>query len=232
MPWKTKFTEQQVACALKQADTGSRVDEVCRKMGVSEATFYNWKKKYGGFGVSELQRLRQLEDENNRLKQIVADITLHKQMLEDTLKKSLIVRQLKQLAERLMDQYCVALRRACRTVELHWVGPGYYKPHQREDLPVRQRIEEIAATRVRYGMWRIYILLRREGFKDNHKRVYRVYKEEGLNPEEAKGHVATRQQLISLSVLKTTVYTSAGAWILCNTICLMDESSVAQSYSG
>jgi putative transposase len=57
----------------------------------------------------------------------------------------------------------------------------YYKPRRREDRPVRQRIKEIAATRVRYGMWRIYILLRREGFKDNHKRVHRIYKEEGLN---------------------------------------------------
>ena len=86
---KTKYTEQQIAFALKQAETGTSVSEVCRKMGISEATFYNWKKKYGGLGVSELRRLRQLEDENNRLKQIVADLTLDKQMLQDVLKKNL-----------------------------------------------------------------------------------------------------------------------------------------------
>ena len=80
---KSKFTEQQIAFALKQADTGTRVDEVCRKMGVSEATFYNWKKKYGGLGVHELRRLRQLEDENNRLKQIVADLLLDNKILKD-----------------------------------------------------------------------------------------------------------------------------------------------------
>jgi len=85
---KTKFTEQQIAFALKQAETGTRVDEVCRKMGIAEATFYNWKKKYGGLGVNELRRLRQLEDENSRLKQIVADLTLDKQMLQDVLKKN------------------------------------------------------------------------------------------------------------------------------------------------
>lgn len=85
---KSTFTEQQIAFALKQAETGTRVDEVCRKMGISEATFYNWKKKYGGLGMSELRRLRQLEDENNRLKQIVADLTLDKQMLQDVLKKN------------------------------------------------------------------------------------------------------------------------------------------------
>jgi putative transposase len=84
---KTKFTEAQIAFALKQANTGTRVDEVCRKMGISEATFYNGKKKYGGLGVSELKRMRQLEEENHRLKQIVADLTLDKQMLKDVLKK-------------------------------------------------------------------------------------------------------------------------------------------------
>ncbi|QMV67958.1 transposase [Sphingobacterium paramultivorum] len=59
---KSKFTESQIAFAIKQSETGTRVEEVCRKMGISEATFYNWKKKYGGLGVSELRKLRQLED--------------------------------------------------------------------------------------------------------------------------------------------------------------------------
>jgi len=86
---KTKFTEQQIVFALKQAETGTRVDEVCRKMGISEATFYNWKKKYGGLGVSELRELKQLKEENARLKQIVADLSLDKQMLQDVLKKNL-----------------------------------------------------------------------------------------------------------------------------------------------
>jgi len=86
---KTKFTEQQIIFALKQDETGVTVAEVCRKMGISEATFYNWKKKFGGLGVSELRRLRQLEEENYKLKQIVADLSLDKQMLQDVLKKKL-----------------------------------------------------------------------------------------------------------------------------------------------
>lgn len=84
---RSKFTEQQIIFALKQAETGVSVAEVCRKLGVSEATFYNWKKKYDGLGAAELRRLRQLEEENSRLKQIVADLTLDKQMLQDVLKK-------------------------------------------------------------------------------------------------------------------------------------------------
>ena len=86
---RSKFTEQQIAFALRQAETGTRVAEVCRKMGISDATFYNWKKKYGGLGVPELRRLRQLEEENRRLKRMVADLSLDKQMLQDVLSKKL-----------------------------------------------------------------------------------------------------------------------------------------------
>lgn len=85
----TKFTEEQIAFALRQGETGTRVAEICRKMGVSEATYYVWKKKYGGLGVGELRRLRQLEEENRRLKQLVADLSLDKQMLQDVLSKKL-----------------------------------------------------------------------------------------------------------------------------------------------
>ena len=84
---KTKYTDEQIAFALRQAETGTRVVEVCRKMGISEATFYNWKKKYGGLGVSELRRLKQLEEENRQLKRMVADLSLDKQMLQDVLSK-------------------------------------------------------------------------------------------------------------------------------------------------
>lgn len=72
---RSKFTESQIVFAIKQAETGTRVAEVCRKMGISEATFYNWKKKYGGLGVSELRRLKNLEEENSQLKKLVADLS-------------------------------------------------------------------------------------------------------------------------------------------------------------
>ncbi len=86
---KSKFTEAQIAFALKQSETGTRVEEICRKMGISQATFFNWKKKYGGLGVSELRRLRQLEEENHQLKKLVADLSLDKQMLQEVIKKKL-----------------------------------------------------------------------------------------------------------------------------------------------
>jgi putative transposase len=86
---KSKFTEAQIVFALKQNETGVSVEEVCRKLGITQATFYNWKKKFGGLGVSELRKLRQLEEENYQLKKLVADLSLDKQMLQDVLKKKL-----------------------------------------------------------------------------------------------------------------------------------------------
>ncbi len=86
---KSKYTEEQIAFALRQAESGTVVGEVCRKMGISEATFYNWKKKYGGLGVTELRRLKQLEEENARLKRMVADLSLDKQMLQEVIQKKL-----------------------------------------------------------------------------------------------------------------------------------------------
>jgi putative transposase len=85
---KTKFTEEQIAFALCQAETGIRVEEVCRQLGISQATFFNWKKKFGVMGVTELRRLRQLEAENTHLKKLVADLSLNKQMLQEVLKKN------------------------------------------------------------------------------------------------------------------------------------------------
>ncbi|MBB6574678.1 putative transposase [Xanthomonas arboricola] len=84
---KSKLTEEKIAFALKQAETGTTVEETCRKIDISQATFYAWRKKFGGLGVAELRRLRQLEEENRKLKQLVADLSLDKVMLQDLLSK-------------------------------------------------------------------------------------------------------------------------------------------------
>jgi putative transposase len=86
---RSRFTEEQIALALKQQELGTSVEEICRKMGISDATFYNWKKKYSGLGPSELRRLKQLEEENAKLKRLVADLSLDKAMLQDVLKRKL-----------------------------------------------------------------------------------------------------------------------------------------------
>lgn len=86
---KSRYTEEQIAFALRQAEAGTPIVEVCRKMGASEQTFYRWKKLYAGMGVAELHRLKQLEEENRKLKTLVADLRLDKQILQDALKGKL-----------------------------------------------------------------------------------------------------------------------------------------------
>ena len=86
---KTRYTEEQISFALKQAELGTPVEEVCRKLGVTQQTFYRWKKKYEGMLPSDMKRLKQLEEENRKLKQLVADLSLDKSMLQDVISKKL-----------------------------------------------------------------------------------------------------------------------------------------------
>ena len=86
---RSKFSEPQVAFILRQAEEGTPVAEVCRKAGISEATYYNWRKKYGGLMPSEMKRLKQLDEENQRLKRLVADLSLDKEMLRDVIRRKI-----------------------------------------------------------------------------------------------------------------------------------------------
>ena len=88
-PMTTSVTDAQKAFIIKQTEDGTPVAEVCRKAGISQATFFNWRKKYAGLMPSEMRRLRELEQENARLKKIVADLALDKEMLQDIVKRKL-----------------------------------------------------------------------------------------------------------------------------------------------
>jgi putative transposase len=84
---RKRYSDEQIAFALRQVENGITAEEVCRKLGVSEATFYRWKKQFAGMGVVEIRRLKQLEEENAKLKRLVADLSLDKTMLQDVLRK-------------------------------------------------------------------------------------------------------------------------------------------------
>ncbi len=86
---KSRFSEQQIAFVLRQAEEGTPIAEVCRKAGISEASFYSWRKKYGGLVPSEMMRLKQLEEEDQRLKKLVADLSLDKEMLQDVIRRKI-----------------------------------------------------------------------------------------------------------------------------------------------
>ena len=85
---KSRYTEEQIIAILKQHEAGVKTSDLCREHGISDATFYNWKAKYGGLDVSEAQRLRQMEDENRRLKSLVADLSLDKEALKAVIRKN------------------------------------------------------------------------------------------------------------------------------------------------
>ncbi|MGU3422391.1 IS3 family transposase [Methylobacterium sp. D54C] len=178
---KSRFTEEQIAFALKQAETGTPVAEVLRRMGMSEQTFYRWKKLYGGLGTGELRRLKQLEDENRKLKQLVADLSLDKHILQDVLgKKALTPDRRRALVHQVQESHGVSERRGCAALG---VGRSSvrYRSTKPDQAPLRMRICDLAKSRVRYGYFRIYILLRREGWRINHKRIHRLYRDEGLS---------------------------------------------------
>ena len=84
---RKRYSEEPIAFALRQAEAGTPVEEICRRMGVSEPTFYRWKKQFAGMGVAEIRRLMQLEEESARLKELVADLTLDRAMLQDVLRR-------------------------------------------------------------------------------------------------------------------------------------------------
>jgi putative transposase len=86
---KKSFTQEQIVATLRLVESGTSVADACRKLGITEQTYYRWKRKYAGMGIAELSRLRQLEDENKRLKSLVADLTLDKHMLQEVIAKKL-----------------------------------------------------------------------------------------------------------------------------------------------
>jgi len=100
---KSRYTEEQVAYALRLTESGTPVADVCRQIGIAEATFYLWKKKYGSLGVAEVRALRQMREENARLKRLVADLTLDRQILQEVIRKRLKPARRRELAQWIHD---------------------------------------------------------------------------------------------------------------------------------
>ncbi|MFQ5601536.1 MAG: IS3 family transposase [Candidatus Krumholzibacteriia bacterium] len=193
MARKTRYTSEQIALALQQHQAGIPLHEIIRKYGISQQTFYRWRHKYGGLAPSEVRRLKQLEDENRRLKQLVADLTLDKQILQDVLKKKrLRPARRRQEVARVQDRYRVSERRACDLLRFARSSHRYRSVRQ-DPVALRQRLKELAITRPRFGYRRLWVLLRREGWAVNHKKVYRLYREEGLYVRQKRRKKRTSQ---------------------------------------
>lgn len=210
---KSRFTEEQIVFALKQAELGTSVPEVCRKLGISDATFYIWRKKYGGISPSELKHMRQLEEENLRLKKLVADLSLDKAMLQDVLaKKELTLARLREWVRDLQARYGASERQVCFALQISR-SSFRYRSVAADDSALRLRIREITEARVHYGYRRVHVMLRRGGWRDNHKRIYRLYREQGLSLRLKRLRRNNRRSGDNRS-LRGCIRIMSGSWIL------------------
>ena len=176
---KKRFSVEQIVAVLKEGELGTPEADPIRKVGISEQTFYRWKKVYGGLEPSQARKLKQLEEENAKLKCLVADLSLDKIMLQDVVKKGGealgVARHDPVHGDALRGQRTQGV---CGGDVYTFELPLPQLPDPRTEL--RARIREIAHERVRYGYRRVQVLLEREGWSANHKLVYRLYREEGL----------------------------------------------------
>ncbi|HXM34765.1 MAG TPA: IS3 family transposase [Pyrinomonadaceae bacterium] len=192
-------TEEQIVYALRQVEGGKKVSEVCREMGVSPQAFYRWKRRYGGLGLNEVRELRQLREENRKLKGIVADLTLDKHILQEVLsKKGMKPAKRRELVREIRQAYKLNELRACGLIRItRW--SNRYQSRRDPQTELRVRLRDLASTRIRYGYRRLTVMLRREGWHVNTKRVYRLYREEGLELRMKKRAKRAAQARIRLA---------------------------------
>jgi putative transposase len=177
---RKRFREEQIIGILKEHDLGAKTADLCRKHGISEATFYNWKSKFGGMDVSEAKRLKQLQDENGKLKKLLADAMLDNAGPEGSAVKKMVTPAVKREAvAHLKTNHEMSERRACRVIGCQRMTVRY-RSRRPDDPALRERLRALARERRRFGYRRLLIFLRREGFTVNHKRLFRIYREEHL----------------------------------------------------
>ncbi|MGB8112129.1 MAG: IS3 family transposase [Candidatus Sulfotelmatobacter sp.] len=177
---RVRFTEEQIIAVLREHEAGAKTADLARKHGISEATLYNWKAKYGGLDVSEAKRLRTLEDENRKLKKLLAESMLDNAALKELLFKKMVGPVAKREAvAHLRGVLEMSERRACSIVAADRKMIRY-RSCRPPDTELRARLRELANQRRRFGYRRLFILLRDQGEPSGLNRIYRLYREEGL----------------------------------------------------
>ncbi|NEK39758.1 IS3 family transposase [Rhizobium leguminosarum] len=196
---KQRFTEEQIIAVLKEQEAGAKVADLCRKHGISEATFYNWKAKFGGMEVSEAKRLKALEDENARLKKLLAEQMLDAAALRELLGKKMVgPAAQREAVTHLKAVMGLSERRACQIISADRKMIRY-RSSRPPEVELRTKLRDLANERRRFGYRRLFVLLRRDGEPSGVNRIYRLYREEGLSVRKRKARrraVGTRAPIL------------------------------------
>lgn len=191
---KSTFSEAQIVGILKDAESGVPVADLLRKHGVSKATFFKWRSKYGGATVADVKRLRELEAENAKLKRMYAALAFENAAIKGCAEPKAVGPSAKrQVIGLLVDEHQLTVQQACRVVRLS--RTAYYRspvPASRRDAAVIAALTDVVARFPRWGFWKRFDCMRTEGRTWHHKRVHRVYC--ALRLESAAPHDAARAE--------------------------------------
>ena len=159
---RARFTEEQIIGILQEHEAGAKCPDLCRKHGMSEGTFYAWKSRFGGMTVPDAKRLKALEDENGKLKRLLADTVLDMSAMRELLAKVVGPVVQREAVAHLQAKMGLSERRACQIVGADRKMIRY-QSQRAPDIALRTRLRDLANERRRFGYRRLFILLRREG---------------------------------------------------------------------
>nr|WP_186265382.1 IS3 family transposase [Burkholderia gladioli] len=206
---RKRFSIEQIVAVLKQAELGMPVADLICQVGISEQTFYRWKKQYAGMQSDQVCELKQLQDENARLKKLVAELSLDKAILQDVAFKKVARPALRRdVVAYVVSHYGLTMRRACRLLKQPR-SVQYYRSVKDPRPELRSRMREIAYTRVRYGYRRVHVLLRREGWQLGRNQAYRLYCEEQL---QLRSKLPKRRKMVVTRMAKIVPVKPNDAW--------------------
>lgn len=179
---KSRFSEAQIMAVLRQAEGGMPVPDLCREHGISTASFYKWRAKYGGMDASMMSQMKALEEENPRLKRMYADLSMQADLLKEALGKKMRPSQRRELAAKAVAQRGVSIALACRTVGVSETCYRYSPRRDIENDEIADLLLGLVKVKKTWGFGLCFLHLRNvQGHRWNHKRVYRIYRELELN---------------------------------------------------
>uniref|UniRef100_UPI004040112E IS3 family transposase n=1 Tax=Candidatus Njordibacter sp. Uisw_039 TaxID=3230972 RepID=UPI004040112E len=199
---KSRYSDSQILAIIKQAESGVPIPELCREHGMSNASFYKWRAKYGGMDASLMGRMKELEDENRRLKKMYAEERLKSEIIQEAMAKKVVKpSQRKEMAQAAVSNKAISVRLACQIFVVSETCYRYQPKLSGENAVIADLLVRLTHNQRNWGFGLCYLYLRNvKGFQWNHKRVYRIYRELELNLRIKPKKRLVRQKPEPLSV--------------------------------